>query len=454
MKTPPAADASSAMADLPPFRFHEEELHKLQEALPRDLHILRLRLRFGLPIRAQLGQRFRVVVDLVDEMGQPISKDLPPPSGIDISLATPGSAFTNNHKSSPIDSNQILLKVEDELTSQGTTQLQAKWVYWISLHNATASADICSEVPVSIMIQSKQTPVACSSSSSAKDSRCQLRSFCVGSSWLSERVLVLPLRVDLQVTSSSQVDRAATTSTSCHRMFRSSLSTSPAAALDNKERGLLVIEENYGDAMGSHVWDASILLGFAVIRAGINTPLQQKLTRNKTKQAILELGSGCGLFAAVLTAHLSSDTRWTTIFTEKPECTERLQTNLDRNEPPASSSVLPLEWGAPLLKELREADVRVVFAADVLYHWAAHEAFLATLDSLVGEQESSTKLHVFLAHKRRGKASATKLDALASGTFDSAAHCGAAIDTSNCRWLHWQVEKVASIGRVDLYILS
>lgn len=431
--------ATTKGSALPLFRFDTDELHKLQDALPADLQFLRLRLRFGLPVRVQVGQRFRVVVDLVDEMGQPTPEHPTLPGAVDFSTTCQRSATvdSNKSKSIPLDDDQLVLKLEEKVN---TNQRRTKWVYWASLHGSAASKD----VNVSLRIQMEQT--YCDSSSSGAYRRL-LQTFCTGSAWLSDRVLVLSLQVQLQVESTSEVSHPVASSTTCQRLFRT---TSTTAEDDSSS---LIIEENYGDAMGSHIWDASIMLSFAVLQTGI-TASNQEITMDTTemKQSLLELGSGCGLFATVLATYLPRSAKLTAIFTEKSECTERLQTNLDRNGSSSYASVVSLDWGATLPSGLGSAGVRVVFAADVLYNWAAHEALLVTLDTL--EQHSPTRIEVFLAHKRRGKASAAKLDALASGTFHSSTHCGIATDPSACRWIHWHVKKLASVGRVDFFRLS
>ncbi|KAG7392551.1 hypothetical protein PHYPSEUDO_000239 [Phytophthora pseudosyringae] len=449
-------EASSAF---PLFSFDTDNLHTLQEDVPTDLQFLRLRLRFGLPERVQVGQQFRLVVDLVDEMGQPVPEDLAPPDGIDICIASQRSTHVDNVKTHSVkEEDQLILKIEEKLAPKSTTQQQTKWVYGASLQ--ASAKDHCSSRPfsdnhVSLLIQMKQTIGSCDGSSSSGGYRNLLQTFCARSAWLSDRVLVLPLQVELQVSTVTQGRHRVAMSTSCQRLFRT-VNTSVDRANDTHD--LVVVEENYGDAMGSHVWDASILLSFAVIQAGIpalNFPQQEEeeetTRKSETKEAILELGSGCGLFAAVLAKLAFSREAVMRIFTEKSDCTERLQANLDRNESASSTLVLPLEWGAALPILLYTAGVRVVFAADVLYNWAAHEAFLATLDSLAQQKQS---LLVFLAHKRRGKASATRLDALASGTFDPATLCGAATAPPACRWSHWHVEKLSALGRVDFFRLS
>lgn len=282
--------------------------------------------------------------------------------------------------------------------------------------------------------------------------RLLLQTFCVGSAWLNERVLVLPLQVQLQVTNARDSSASSLTSTFCQRLFRSTPSKVSATGRPTDEGGLLIVEEHYGDAMGAHVWDASILLSWAMLHASTRAPTSPgQADPADSNQTMLELGSGCGLFAAVLARFQCSHQHVKAVFTEKPECTGRLQKNLDRNGSPPSASVLALEWGTPLPSPLRGANVRVVFAADVLYNWAAHEVFLDTLDQLA---ESDAKLEVLVAHKRRGKASAERLDALASDTFDPAAHCVISSDKAGCRWTQWRVDKLASLGRVDLFQLS
>ncbi|GMF13307.1 unnamed protein product [Phytophthora lilii] len=427
------------MTTTPLFQFDTKTLDKIQEALPADLQLLRLRLRFGLPVQVHLGQRFRVVVDLVDEMGQPFTGTVAPHAGIKLS----------------IDTDHLVLRVESTVAD---IKQRAQWVHWVSLQSPTTTEDFPDnwfDAHIGLRIQMKQGAVGENDSMAPGGFRHVFQSFCVGSAWLNASVLVLPLQVQLQVAAPSEVNEAVTSSTICQRLFH-------ASSLEISERGddkgtVLVVEENYGDAMGSHVWDASVLLSFSVLHAGTTglTLSEEELVTGvlETKQVMLELGSGCGLFAAVLSNLLPLGTDVATIFTEKHESTERLQSNLLRNRSLPTASVVALDWGAELPIILLHANIRVVFAADVLYNWAAHEALIATLDSLFnGQVPTSTR--VFLAHKRRGKSSAMKLDALASNTFDAATDCGVTTEITECRWNRWHVEKIASIGRVDLFQLS
>ncbi|KAE9332628.1 hypothetical protein PR003_g14412 [Phytophthora rubi] len=440
-------------APSPLFSFDRDELQILDEALPKDLQLLRLRLRFGLPVRVLLGQRFRVVVDIVDEMGQAFPKHLAPPEGVDISLVSQSSGVINNQEISSGDVGEIILKIEEPVTER---RHEAKWVFWASFHSAQGTCVLPIDIRVGLRIQMKQTLTI---GGDSYHYRRLLQTFCIGSAWLDEHVLVLPLQVELQVLNTSDSkDTKLTTSTVCQRLLRVLPSKNSTTEGPTDEGDILTVEEHYGDAMGAHVWDASILLSWAVLQAGarVSTSPEQDDSTDKTsmKQTMLELGSGCGLFAAVLARVKTSHQQTQTIFTEKSECTHRLQTNLDRNGSPPTASVLALEWGAPLPSLLRDANVRVVFAADVLYNWAAHEVFLATLDTLAQAQQSDTTMHVFVAHKRRGKASAENLDALASGTFDPASMCGTSAPNPTCRWIQWRVDKLSSLGRVDLLKLS
>jgi len=411
---------------LPLFRFDPVVLQEVQSAIPAELLLLRLRLRFGVPGRVQAGQRFRVVVDLVDEMGQPApeSLGLELPEGLDL------------HVACREESSHLELKIEENRAPASSTQ-RSKWVYHALLAPPRGSSLPPSGVHATLTIRMKQT---WQEPSEVRGYRHLLQAFCVGSAWLNEHALVLPLQVALHVTSTSGGADKVVTSTACTRLFR--------AVEGGNDSSLIVIEENYGDAMGSHVWDASVLLSFLVRQAGTAA----LVTSHQNTLAVLELGSGCGLLATVLAKRQSPHTA--AIFTEKAESTARLQANLDRNASPASALVLPLEWGAPLPCALRDARVRVVFAADVLYNWAAHEAFLATLDALVRAEDPSTGFHVFLAHKRRGKASAANLNALATGAFEAAAQCEASSGDSPCRWLRWHVQKLSSLGRVELFRLT
>ncbi|RLN93378.1 hypothetical protein BBJ28_00015882 [Nothophytophthora sp. Chile5] len=405
----------------PPFGFDSDKLLALQQAIPTELQLLRLRLRFGLPKRVHVDQKFRVVVDLVDEMGQPSSIGLPPTDSLSLSVDA-----------------QLLLKVAEEPSSIRKQQRRTKWTFMVSLHQPTDGVAVPSDVR--LMIQIQQSAPLPGDSSVAGALRRSFQRFCRRSTWLSDQVLVLPLQVALQVVAA---EAPIETSTICQRVFCVS---PPRTSAEGEKPRLLVIEEHYGDAMGAHVWDASILLSFVLLEAGVTS--SESLNQHLQHQTVVELGSGCGLFASVLTTFRSSQqlqAELTAIFTEKPECTARLQHNLQSMD----ALVLPLEWGEPLPAILSSADVTVVFAADVLYNWAAHEALLTTLDGF-----TASHMQLLLAHKRRGQSAATKMDALAAGAYDPTTQCGVTTDTNECRWSRWHVEKLAALGPIDLFHVS
>lgn len=200
--------------------------------------------------------------------------------------------------------------------------------------------------------------------------------------------------------------------------------------------------------MGSHLWDASILLSFGLIHAGARSLAE------RTK--MLELGAGCGLFACVFAAVFSDPEQEAAsmLLTERSDSLPLLKANVEENVgKTVQYQLAPLVWGEPLDSLYNDeksvnASADLVFAADVLYNWAAHRELLSSMDAL-----SSDQAMVVLAHKHRSKATSSVLEQVLTGQHQE--HC-----TSNngsekaCPWTDWQVTRLATLASVDLLRLT
>lgn len=439
--------------------FDSDALASLGLSVPDDLELWRLRLRFGLPTRVALGERFRVAIDLVDEMGQP-----PPPSkllGVVRSLRPPlirliPEQDDNNHYGGcgPVESPLALRLVETP------TKTPAKWVYDAVIErDEVAPSTIAALSCILLVAFDPASDVATSKSAFHR----AFRGFCARSVWLSDRVLVLPFQSErIHVKYPPELSsclRPATTI--CTRRLFSVPSWSEADTSE-RPRQLLTITENYGDAMGAHIWDASILLSFSLIEAALRL--------NRLPTAMMELGAGCGLFACVFRALYATGSN-AMILTERPESAMLLQSNVAQNDGvPMSANppieVVPLVWGhlplppaiaSHVASACRNEAIGVVFAADVLYYWNAHAALLSTLESLSSPSNQDAGFQVIIAHKHRGIATSRALgDVLARcGRRENGIHATRERDDDEAdAWRGWYVDRLARLGKVDLLRLT
>lgn len=411
-------------------------LAALEAETPRELQILRLRLRFGLPQTLVIGQRFRVVLELVDEMGQPVDLDEARRRELEIHA-------TSDPVSSSTSAAEVEIRPRDALT-RSSAQQERKNCTWTfdaafncqSVVSTSSEGQGAPSARAAILFQLRKRLRG--EEALATTFHVAFQRFCVHSVWIDATTLVLPLRtLQIHLTASEAGSSSPKRSNVCTRLFSIPSQTRHDATL-------IEIEENYGDTMGSHVWDASLLLSFALCVA--------RSSHLRPSIGILELGAGCGLFGVVyaMLSEQHGDARWRSlVLTERAESLSLLDANLARNGVHSSRHevvvTLPLVWGTPIEQELPPVDA--VFACDVLYNWNAHEALLATVEALQAHTTpSEPPASVIIAHKHRGKATCPRLEAVLRG--DGANSCGVA-----CRWKNWCVTRAARLGAIDVLVL-
>lgn len=500
--------------------FGDTKLAALAKQVPADLQILRLRLRFGLPPSLVLGQCFRIALELVDEMGQAVA--LRPPQREELSIRIVSELSDDSARSRDAD---VELTVHEVRASGNQTQQQRKSCTWTfdavftrrqqtmenmtgALFQMTAARDCSADAPLkttlSIQLRRHSTDTSNNSSDTTalvapEQQQVQedkasagtplsafhssFQRFCADSTWLDASTLVLALHSQPIELTRSRADgiESPTPPTSsllaatnlCRRVFAvealGSASSSPLSATTPeatppsiKYRQLVEITENYGDTMGAHIWDASILLSYALCHASHD---------NVPFSGMLELGAGCGLFAAVYAAFHGVSTLDSAlrpphhvVLTERAESIRLLEANLAHNrigvDPDALTvTVAPLVWGesppVALTALLGSVGIGAIFAADVLYSWSAHEALLASLEAFVTQQAQrrketsghSTPPVVTIAHKHRSRATSDELERVLE---HSASRICASAKTDACAWTHWRVTRAARLGAVEL----
>ncbi|GAB9473196.1 Nicotinamide n-methyltransferase [Globisporangium polare] len=449
------------------FQFDPLRLARLEQQVPSCLQLLRLRLRFGLPRTLRIGQRFRVSLELVDEMGQSVANV--PASDLEVKI----SYESSSRASGP----GVELNTRELF---GTSRESCRWTFdaEFSLKAATSNqsqddADhggneaVNEPMDVAIMLQVDLKARALAGKTEFHD---VFQQFCCHSVWIDAQTLVLPVqtpsirllpRSSQSLEGTAQVPKPAVSL--CSRVFSISC---PLQA----QRKAVTIQENYGDTMGSHIWDASILLAFA-----LTTTSQFPLSGDRN-HTMLELGAGCGLFAAVYAALCGEEleyARRTMVLTERRESLTLLEANMLLNSESLSTvdkvqrapviRFLPLVWGDPIdKKSLPVGGVDTIFAADVLYNWSAHEPLLRTIDAILQHKQQQAKANassVVIAHKHRGSkaASSASLEQLIHDSCESScepksiAKCPS---SGECQWTHWHVSRAARLGKVDILLLA
>lgn len=462
------------------FQFDSARLVALQTQVPSTLQLLRLRLRFGLPQTLRIGQRFHISLELVDEMGQPAASV--PVSDLQIRMSHESSNATSESgielkarelvSSASRESCRWSFDAEFSFTTARSNQSQDD-----AEHDGKESAELLMGVTILLQVGLKVSAKrALARNTEFHDA---FQQFCSHSMWIDAQTLVLPVltqRIRLLSLSSSSSEEDAvqvpkTLSSLCSRVFSV---TRPHIA----KKKFIMIQENYGDTMGSHIWDASILLAFALCSAS-----QFPFPKHSQNHTMLELGAGCGLFAAVYAA-LSDDMdceRRSMVLTERRESLTLLEANLQLNsetdntvDEPGDSvrrgpaiQFLPLVWG-DLIDEnaLPEGGVDTIFAADVLYNWSAHEPLLRTIDAIVQLKQHQAKAEkptgasgVFIAHKHRGSkaASSAFLEHLLTGSDENCCDSKSSAkypEVGECQWTNWHVSRAACLGKVDILLLT
>lgn len=431
-ETPSSSSPSSsrlASMSTTSFAFDQQALTQLAREIPRELRLIRLRLRFGGPRRLTVGERVQIVVDLIDETGQPPS--LSPALLESLELT---ARCVQDHQHASLYSLGSVAGSSDAQWVKGRLQWTLSTVF--QLEKETESRFMENSTPaVRLLVGIKDTPQG---GSSAHDA---LQQFCVGSQWLTTETLVLPVQSDrIELLANGTESATTERSSTCRRLF--------SVSCENQSSRTIAMQENYGDTMGSHLWDASILLSFGLIHAGARSLVE------RTK--MLELGAGCGLFACVFAAVFSDleQDAASMLLTERSASLPLLKANLEENIGKSVPYVLtPLVWGQPVDPSDNDAknvntSANLVFAADVLYNWPAHRELLSSMSAL-----SSDHARVFLAHKHRSKATSHALEQVLSGQHQQ--HCtsnnGSKMD---CPWKDWQVTRLATLASVDLLQLT
>ncbi|ETW09991.1 hypothetical protein H310_00402 [Aphanomyces invadans] len=253
------------------------------------------------------------------------------------------------------------------------------------------------------------------------------------------RILVLPVWSDLIVRAQPPPSTLLSVSC-CLRLF--SVHT-PAGSVK------VTVEERYGHAMASHVWDAGICLSFF-----LQTHYIPHLNPSTSLRA-MEIASGSGLLGLVLATLLPA--RSTLVLTEKPTSLELLQHNLEQLQPISSThiSICGLEWGNQVhLLDLphRDKSTDLLVLADVLYNWAAHPQLWSTVAAV-----ASPSTTIYLAHKHRAATSTAALRHLETyGTCPSCPAVSCALNSpSSCGWKNglWKLHRCASYGATDIFQL-
>ncbi|ETV87466.1 hypothetical protein H257_01030 [Aphanomyces astaci] len=268
-----------------------------------------------------------------------------------------------------------------------------------------------------------------------------LQSFTCGASMGTHgHVLVLPVWSNTIVrTHPSSNDTSASVAT-CLRRFSIQRPTDQVPSL-------VTVEERYGDAMASHVWDAGICLSYFLQTYHL-PQLSQPLHA-------MEIASGSGLLGLVLATLLPPHS--TLVLTDKPSNLDLLGYNVRQHQstrpsPPCSVAVCSLEWGNAVHLEALLAPhnpPHLLLLADVLYNWAAHPQLWATVAAI-----ATPLTTIFLAHKDRAATSTAALRHLhVHGTCPSCSLFSTI--PSTCGWQQglWKLELRASFGSTDIFQL-
>lgn len=404
--------------------FDIDALRTLCEDIPSDIEIWRLRLRFGLPTTIVAGKRFRVAVDLVDEIGQPPTT---------ASFIKPKLQIQLNHAES-VDAETPHIRFN---VIEIHNRVNNRWTFDITVKEGAMNC----RVMVSMTSSGKFGP----------NNRFHkaFQRFCSHSAWMNDDILVLPLdsdRIEVVDPSERHDTESSSKSAICRRIF-----CIPGTDLHVHKHGqgeqLLTVTEDYGDTMGAHIWDASIFLSFALLES------VRRMTASLFV-AMMELGAGCGLFGSVFRVLYRYQVA-SMLLTERAESIQLLKFNMETcNQQDIGSpvQVAPLTWGCLPLPDIVERNLkaglsRVVFAADVLYFWEAHTALLATLEALAS---TDSGFQAIIAHKHRGVSTSKALeDVLTRSSNDQ-------LPTKHEKsvWDGWRVDRLVQLGRVDLLRLT
>lgn len=151
--------------------------------------------------------------------------------------------------------------------------------------------------------------------------------------------------------------------------------------------GDIVIEEEYGRTMGSHIFDSSIVL----LHFLAHCPFANLETA-------VELGSGCGLIGIWLSMSFSK-----VLATDKH--LDTLKTNIVRNGCEGNCIAMELDWSnsrhIAAAKAICSEPIDLIIAGDVLYDLSSVGSFF----DLVGELATPGKTKIIVAQKLRAQTS-------------------------------------------------
>lgn len=155
--------------------------------------------------------------------------------------------------------------------------------------------------------------------------------------------------------------------------------------------GTVVVREEFGATLGSHVWDSAIVL-FRHLRYCLD-----KCDKPRGGVLAVELGAGCGLVGISLGKGYFERV----VLTDKRSQRPYMRDNIALNECQGNVTEDYLDWSsAPDIERFTKETAEVIdliVAADVLYDLEAAEYLFAALDQLA----TSNKTCILLAQKLR-----------------------------------------------------
>ncbi|KAK6437185.1 hypothetical protein LTR95_006620 [Oleoguttula sp. CCFEE 5521] len=170
------------------------------------------------------------------------------------------------------------------------------------------------------------------------------------------------------------------------------------------ERPLTLIEES-GDSIARHLWDGSQVLAelidetISLQTSSSPLPLLEYVLISATyrRMNVLELGCGVGTVGLSI-AQSIPDTD--IVLTDLADVQELVEANIARLKPAINSKVsfAPLDWGAPVPKEVQSRSHDLIVVSECTYNTATLPALISTLLALLVR---SPKAVIVVATKRR-----------------------------------------------------
>lgn len=169
----------------------------------------------------------------------------------------------------------------------------------------------------------------------------------------------------------------------------------------------LMIEEEAGNSIARHIWDAGVMLS-ALIRNLCITQLEPEylaslwklLRRDSAPAAVLELGTGCAIVSATLSHMRPADTILATDMEEALEiATANLAQDYNRlGDSTVEPEYLVLDWTEELPSRIAEKTFNLILVADCTYNSDVVPALVDTLKRLTNK---SPKALIAVGLKRR-----------------------------------------------------